>query len=528
MSGIFLSYSRGDRPLALQILQNLRALGAEVWWDEDMPGVDWQEYLANQINELDVVLVIWTPLSTASKNVRDEARLGQNTEKLVNVMVGVREPPFPFDRVNGLPLDGWTGRQSHSGWSRLVKTIEERLVANSAAQPGELSRAFRRREQRIEQRRREVSAAEAAFAEAQTVNADTGEALDSARAECTAAEGQLRSVIDMQAGAMLIKAAQQQLDAALAARTDAEQARHSAAAMLAAASKRLSTAKAELERLFVDPAPDRTGSPSLDAGPPPSSPDSVAPPAPKPEPRSPDPTSKPRPEASPRAEPISTPRPDPSQNARPDPPTTVTKRRVPILVWVVGGIVVLVALAALFRGNPAPAPAPVESSSAQETDSADGAASSEGPATPSAAATAPSAAAAAISAGDRAASAGDSKTALADYMQAANLGDARAEDVVCRSYYQGPSFSPDLGLSVNYNNAAHWCRLAAAQGYSDAEGMMGVFYEEGVGVGEPRNFAKALYWYRLAAAQGDNFSQGELDNMYRNGEGVPKGTPLPY
>jgi len=93
-------------------------VGIDVWWDEDMPGVDWQEELERQISSLAAVVVLWTPKSVASKNVRDEARLGLRTDKLVNVLAGVSEPPFPFDRVNGLPLDGWTGREPHRGWGR--------------------------------------------------------------------------------------------------------------------------------------------------------------------------------------------------------------------------------------------------------------------------------------------------------------------------------------------------------------------------------------------------------------------------
>jgi len=81
---------------------------------------------------------------------------------------------------------------------------------------------------------------------------------------------------------------------------------------------------------------------------------------------------------------------------------------------------------------------------------------------------------------------------------------------------------------VSYNDAAHWCRLAAAQGVAEAQSTMGALYSNGVGVGEPQNFAKALQWYRLAAAQGDTFAKGEIDYMYRHGQGVPKGTPPPF
>jgi hypothetical protein len=139
MSGAFLSYARADRALAEQIIHALRAVGIDVWWDEDMPGVDWQEELERQISSLAAVVVLWTPNSLASKNVRDEARLGLRTDKLVNVLAGASEPPFPFDRVNGLPLDGWTGREPHRGWGRVVQTIEALIVRAGSVQPGEIT-----------------------------------------------------------------------------------------------------------------------------------------------------------------------------------------------------------------------------------------------------------------------------------------------------------------------------------------------------------------------------------------------------
>jgi hypothetical protein len=138
MSGIFLSYSRADRALADQVVRSLRALGAEVWWDEDMPGVNWQRELARQIHQLAAVLVIWSPTSVASDSVADEARLAKSERKLVNALSRTKEPPFPFEAINGLPLDGWTGREPHNGWTRLVRTLDDLL-----AQPGAPPRAVK-------------------------------------------------------------------------------------------------------------------------------------------------------------------------------------------------------------------------------------------------------------------------------------------------------------------------------------------------------------------------------------------------
>src|SRR5260221_5478238 len=135
MSGVFVSYSRVDRVLAHRIVVGLRRLGVDVWWDEDMPGVDWQLELQRKIRELGAVVVLWSPASLESKNVRDEARLGLGAEKLVNVLAGVAEPPFPFDRVNGLDLAGWVGAESTPGWMRLIRTLEPLLASGGAPAP---------------------------------------------------------------------------------------------------------------------------------------------------------------------------------------------------------------------------------------------------------------------------------------------------------------------------------------------------------------------------------------------------------
>jgi outer membrane protein OmpA-like peptidoglycan-associated protein len=273
MSGVFLSYSRGDRALAERVLKGLRGLGVDVWWDEDMPGVDWQEELARQITELAAVVVVWTPLSADSKNVRDEARLGQHTEKLVNALVGVASPPFPFDRINGLPLDGWTGREPHGGWTRLVATVEDHLVQAGAAKPGELRAALSRREADVRRLKQALADAEEAFQAAKAEEATAAGVLAEAQTQLAAADDQMRRVAEFARGPSLLRAAQADLDGAVATKEAAEAARKAAAAALASASRTFSRARTELERMFDEPPP------APPAPPPP------APPTPRAEPR---------------------------------------------------------------------------------------------------------------------------------------------------------------------------------------------------------------------------------------------------
>lgn len=218
MSGLFLSYSRADRALAAQIVRAMRAVGVAVWWDEDMSAVYWQQELASKIHELSGVLVIWTEASIRSVNVQDEARLARREDKLLNVMVGVSAPPFPFDGINGFHLDDWTGREPHRGWSRVVAAVEELVVQKGGAKPGEITVAQAMREEQLREHQKAVGAAQANLQRLQSREAETGEAKRQADITVEKAQDQLQRVAEMRAGPAVLRAAQAEFDAAFEAR----------------------------------------------------------------------------------------------------------------------------------------------------------------------------------------------------------------------------------------------------------------------------------------------------------------------
>ena len=296
MSGVFLSYSRTDRALAERVVAALRAVGVDVWWDQDMPGVDWQQELERQVNELSALVVIWTPASTNSEYVRDEARLALSRHKLVNALCGVPAPPFPFDRINGLPIDDWNGRDSHGGWSRLVATVEEHLVKAGAAQPRQITDALSRRDQALKAAEAELAAAEAALQDAKARDGETSEAAAAAKSAFDEAEGQLQRLAELHVSMTVLRAAQTEADAARARMDEADRERRAAASALSAASRALTLAKNDLERLregLSSPVPPPGPIPS---SPPPSPPSPPVPPSPAPAPTPlPDPIPRPPP-----------------------------------------------------------------------------------------------------------------------------------------------------------------------------------------------------------------------------------------
>jgi hypothetical protein len=247
MSGVFLSYSRADRALAESIIRGLRAVGVLVWWDEDMHSTDWQQELERQIVELATIVVLWTPKSANSDTVKDEARLGLENSKLINVIVGMPKPPFPFDRVNALPLDGWNEREPNSAWTRLVQTIEEKVVAKGGASKGEFTGAVAKREEAARQRHQAVVRAQEALDEAQAREAETVDQAQVAQTTFTRAEEQHVRVMEMRATHLIMSAAAQEYEAARAAKEDADRALRAAKAEVKGATRELALAKAALE-----------------------------------------------------------------------------------------------------------------------------------------------------------------------------------------------------------------------------------------------------------------------------------------
>jgi hypothetical protein len=253
MAGVFLSYARFDSELGERIVAGLRSLDVECWWDRDMPGVDWPREIERQIESMSALVVIWTAASKDSKYVRAEAIPAFDREKLVNIMFGVKEPPLPFNLYNGFQLDGWTGRESHDGWTRLVRTLEAKLVKTGEVKQGQLAAALSRREQGVRRRQGALTAAEEAFAAAKAADGESDGELAKARAALTRAEEQLSQVSAMHAGPKVILGAQGDLDDARTGVKDAEAARRAAAAALAGASKALARAKTAVETAFVSP-----------------------------------------------------------------------------------------------------------------------------------------------------------------------------------------------------------------------------------------------------------------------------------
>jgi len=74
---IFLSYSRKDKVRVQLIVQLLEAQGWSVWWDPKIPhGFRFGNYIEEQLDNSNTVMVVWSNDSIKSKWVKEETSEG--------------------------------------------------------------------------------------------------------------------------------------------------------------------------------------------------------------------------------------------------------------------------------------------------------------------------------------------------------------------------------------------------------------------------------------------------------------------
>ena len=98
----FLSYSRTDSEFALRLSEDLKAAGAAIWLDQtDIdPGEEWDLAVERALLDCPRMLVILSPVSVVSPNVRDEISFALKKRKtIIPVLYQDCEIPFRLDRI---------------------------------------------------------------------------------------------------------------------------------------------------------------------------------------------------------------------------------------------------------------------------------------------------------------------------------------------------------------------------------------------------------------------------------------------
>jgi hypothetical protein len=125
---IFISYSRQERAVARLFAESFVEEGLKVWWDAVLhSGETFDEVIERNLRAAKAVVVLWSPLSVASRWVRAEATQADRSNKLVPVIIEPCNLPIIFELTHTTDLGGWQGDKSDSRWQSLIFDLR-RLV----------------------------------------------------------------------------------------------------------------------------------------------------------------------------------------------------------------------------------------------------------------------------------------------------------------------------------------------------------------------------------------------------------------
>ena len=145
MADVFISYSRSDKARVSRIVAALEARGWSVWWDPAIvPGQQFDQMIADELERARAVLVVWTPESVDSRWVRGEARDGADRGILVPVQLGPVRLPIDFRAYHTTDLGPSDDLAADTRFeevalavARLVQRATEPAVADAVLTPAE-------------------------------------------------------------------------------------------------------------------------------------------------------------------------------------------------------------------------------------------------------------------------------------------------------------------------------------------------------------------------------------------------------
>jgi hypothetical protein len=132
MVDIFLSYSSKDRERAQPVRDALVNRGFLVFWDQEVPtGTDWDSWIRQHLGESKCTIVLWSVNSILSDNVRHEAIIARQLNKIVPILLD----PIPADQfpmglysVQAANLCTWKGEVEAVEWLKVQDQVESKLT----------------------------------------------------------------------------------------------------------------------------------------------------------------------------------------------------------------------------------------------------------------------------------------------------------------------------------------------------------------------------------------------------------------
>lgn len=132
MADIFIAYAHQEAEFAGRLANFIECNGWTTFWDTDIaPGDDWRSSISTELEAAQVVLVLWTPASKASRWVCSEAEAAAKLKKYLPVLVDGTLPPLGLDQVQGLLFAADDLASAESG-SALLKALSRHCAPRAA------------------------------------------------------------------------------------------------------------------------------------------------------------------------------------------------------------------------------------------------------------------------------------------------------------------------------------------------------------------------------------------------------------
>lgn len=136
MADVFVSYARADQARVAPLVAAIEAQGWSVWWDPEIaPGQEFDDRIEAEIDAARVVVVVWTPLSVASRWVRGEAREAAERGILVPVRFGPARLPMDVRAIHTTDLDDWDGDPAAAPVQECLRAIGAMIARAPAPRP---------------------------------------------------------------------------------------------------------------------------------------------------------------------------------------------------------------------------------------------------------------------------------------------------------------------------------------------------------------------------------------------------------
>jgi adenylate cyclase len=142
MADVFVSYARNDKARVTPLVAAIEAKGWSVWWDPEItPGQQFDDQIDAEIAAARAVLVVWTPVSVASRWVRGEAREAAERGILVPVRFEQARLPMDVRAIHTTDLDGWGENAASPQAQEFLRALGALIARAQALRPAKSATA---------------------------------------------------------------------------------------------------------------------------------------------------------------------------------------------------------------------------------------------------------------------------------------------------------------------------------------------------------------------------------------------------